>query len=78
MYEFKCKRCFRIFKRKDYLKKHLERKNPCQKGDRLGCEMNINNPQTIQNNPQTIQNNPQTIQNNPQTIPNNPQIIPPK
>jgi len=30
MIEFKCNRCHKIFKRKDYLQKHIERKYPCK------------------------------------------------
>ncbi len=30
MVEFKCNRCHKIFKRKDYLQKHMGRKYPCK------------------------------------------------
>ena len=30
MVGFECNRCHRIFKRKDYLQKHMERKFPCK------------------------------------------------
>ena len=50
---FKCLNCSREFRRKDYLKKHLLRKNPCKEVE-------------FENNPKTI---PKQSQNNPKTIP---------
>lgn len=40
MVEFKCNRCHKIFKRKDYLQKHIERKYPCKVVEVVNNEAN--------------------------------------
>ena len=60
MSKYTCFRCNRIFRRKDYLTKHLQRKFPCK--DANLCETSIKNDfgyifQNNQNNQKITKNN---------------------
>jgi len=60
MIEFKCNRCHKIFKRKDYLQKHIERKYPCKVVE-IENNKNVNPDMVIQ----TLSNSyPNNIQKN--------------